>query len=69
MLITIKGVYDNGKIVLEEKPNIEKTNVLVTLLETTDTKKSGQRVFGTLKGKIKIHDDFDAPLVELKEYM
>jgi hypothetical protein len=34
MLITIKGTYENGKIILEEKPPFDhKVNVLVTFLE------------------------------------
>ena len=34
MLITIKGIYENGKIILEEKPPFDhKIDVLVTFLE------------------------------------
>lgn len=34
MLITIKGTYENGKIILEEKPPFDhKVDVLVTFLE------------------------------------
>ena len=32
-------------------------------------KKNKERNFGCLKGKIKMADDFDAPLDEFKEYM
>jgi hypothetical protein len=32
-------------------------------------KKISQREFGSLKGKIHLADDFDAPLDEFKDYM
>lgn len=44
---------------------------IAKLLETEPNKKSKspQRDFGILKGKIKISDDFDEPLVDFQEYM
>jgi hypothetical protein len=65
MLITIKGTYENGKITLQEKPPFDyKVNVLVTFLEEEiiDTKTLKPRVSGSLKGKIRISDDFNEPL-------
>jgi len=40
---------------------------IITLNTKTDVKK--QPVFGSGKGKMRIADDFDEPLDELKEYM
>jgi len=53
MQTTIKGIYDNGQIVLEE-------------IEPSSLQK---RPFGSLKGKIGIPDDFNEPLDDLKDYM
>ncbi len=69
MLTTIKGVYNNGEITLEEIPNIRKANVIVTLLEPYVEETKTNRQLGTLKGKIQISDDFDAPIDLLKDYM
>lgn len=35
----------------------------------TPTKKSREEMFGALRGKYKMADDFDAPLDDFKEYM
>jgi len=35
----------------------------------TMTKKEGSRKMGLLKGKMKMHDDFDAPVADFAEYM
>ncbi len=68
MLTTIKGVYDHGKIILSEEPQVhEKTEVIVTFLERTPD--SQVRKLGILKGKILVPDDFDEPLDDLNEYM
>ncbi len=69
MLTTIKGVYDNGEITLEEIPKIKKANVIVTILETYVEDIKTKRQLGTLKGKIQISEDFDAPIDLLKDYM
>ena len=34
-----------------------------------ESKKENKPTFGSLKGKIVIHDDFDEPLEDFKEYM
>lgn len=34
-----------------------------------NTDKRKDRVFGSLKGKIQLSDDFDAPLDDFKDYM
>ena len=72
MLTTIKGVYDNGVITLDEQPAVTgQVEVLVTFTENTTNKKIKQkRVFGIGKGSVLyMAEDFDAPLDDLKEYM
>ena len=72
MLTTIKGIYDNGQIVLDEMPPIKnKSKVVVTVLEEIESPASPikKRPFGSLKGKIGISDNFNEPLDDLKDYM
>jgi hypothetical protein len=69
MLATIKGYYDQGKIILDEKAPVDtKTEVIVTFL-TSQSKTFKIRRPGALKGKISVPDDFDEPLDDLKDYM
>lgn len=69
MLTTIKGTFDDGKIVLDEMPQTKnKSKVIVTFLEEIETP-SQKRRLGSLKGKIGIPDDFNNPLDDLKDYM
>jgi len=72
MLTAVKGIYQNGQIILEEPaPTNETVPVLVTFLEKekkySDIKP--KKVLGSLEGKISIPDDFNEPLDDLKEYM
>lgn len=72
MLTTIKGVYENGKITVTEKPPIQesKADVLITFLPKQ--KKEGglpKRILGGLEGKISVPEDFNEPLNDLKDYM
>ncbi len=73
MLQIVKGVYENGQIVLEEKPAVKPhTRVLVTFLtdEKEQQSKGKQKIIlGLLEGKIDTPDDFNEPLEDLKEYM
>jgi Protein of unknown function (DUF2281) len=71
MLTTIKGVYENGKIVLTEEPPVKtKADVIVTFLNGVMAENNtSKRILGGLEGKIKTPDDFDLPLDELKDYM
>ena len=74
MLTSIKGIYENGRIVLSEKtPFTETTEVIVTFLEKKDSKdmqlQKNEILFGSLKGKVNLPDDFNEPLDDLKEYM
>lgn len=73
MFTTVKGVYDGDKITLTEEPPVKtKTEVMVTFLsnETEKQNKGKQKIIlGLLEGKIKISDDFNEPLDDLKDYM
>lgn len=67
MLITIKGYYENGRIVLCEPAPVEaKTDVIVTFLTEPILQATGKRMPGGLKGKVSLPDDFDGPLDDLK---
>jgi len=51
MLTAIKGYYENGRIVMNEKAPVDsKTDVIITFL-TDDDKKGIKRIPGGLKGK------------------
>lgn len=72
MLTTISGTYEHGHLTLEEAPPTpQKMKVLVTFLEEVakPSFSNGKRPFGIAKGTIKLADDFDEPLDDLKEYM
>jgi Protein of unknown function (DUF2281) len=71
MLTTIEGIYENGHVVFNENPpTISKSKVLVTFIgEISNKTPFKKRPFGTLKGTIKLSDDFNEPLDELKDYM
>ncbi|GAB2700253.1 hypothetical protein GCM10027037_26250 [Mucilaginibacter koreensis] len=70
MLTAIKGVYDNGKIILDEKAPVEfKTEVIVTFLVEENKPKRVKGKPGGLAGRISIPDDFNDPLDDLKDYM
>ncbi|HAK77409.1 MAG TPA: hypothetical protein DCM71_10980 [Runella sp.] len=73
MYTAIEGIYENGTFTLNEAPPTrQKTKVLITFMRETpapiDTSKKGVRL-GSLEGKIRISDDFNAPINDLKEYM
>jgi hypothetical protein len=70
MLTTVKGIYENGRIVLDETPEAKnKSKVVVTFLEDDETERPSNRNLGSLKGKIGIPEDFNEPLDDLKDYM
>jgi hypothetical protein len=70
MLTTVKGIYENGRIVLDELPRAkDKSKVVVTFLEKSHPLPSQKRRLGSLKGKIGVPDNFNDPLDDLKEYM
>lgn len=76
MYTAINGIFDNGQIIFEEPPPINKRiKVLVTFLEEAETvlpdRQPGSLLrLGALQGKhYNIPDDFNEPLDDLKEYM
>lgn len=73
MFTTIKGIYDEGKIILTEEPPVKtRAEVMVTFLpddEEQQSKGKQKIILGMLEGKIKISDDFNEPLEDLKDYM
>jgi hypothetical protein len=72
MLTTIKGIYNNGEITMEEKPKItQPAKVLVTFVEEVEPdEKKKPRKAGYGKGTVTyISPDFDEPLEDLKDYM
>ncbi len=71
-MITIDATYENGQIIWEERPPVQKkTKVKVIFLEDDEqpSAKGGAVRIGSLKGKIAIPDDFNEPLDDLKDYM
>ncbi len=72
MLLTINGIFENGKIVLDElPPTNQKVPVKIIfpdIKKSTSLKKNEIR-FGSLKGKISVPANFDDELAELNEYM
>ena len=71
MLTTIKGIYENGEIKLEEKPDINKPmQVIVTFMEEVKEGEKKPLKAGFGKGTFTyISPDFDEPLDDLKDYM
>lgn len=74
MYTAIKGIYDNGQVILEETPPTKKAKVVVMFM--TDQEQTLEKPFnkgvkiGSLAGKgYSIPDDFNEPLDDLKEYM
>jgi hypothetical protein len=70
MLTTVKGYYDNGKIILSETPHVQnKSDVLVTFLNGgTDAHKEEKRRLGILSGKISIPDNFNDECNDFNEH-
>jgi len=72
MLQTIKGIYNNGRLTLEEMPEIsEPAEVLVTFTGNTVSEHPKKKlVFGFAKGGVQyMSADFNEPLDDLKDYM
>lgn len=73
MLTTVKGIYENGQVFLEEMPPTKaKMDIIITFLgevkERRKNKKQGVRL-GSWEGKYTIPDNFNEPLDDLKEYI
>jgi len=71
MLTTIKGIYSDGKIILNEDPPVKtKADVIVTFLTNENAEnKQVKRKPGGLEGKVTLPEDFNDPLDDLKDYM
>jgi len=71
MLTSVKGFYENGKVVLEELPKTdERMEVIITFTKEIKEESKQKRQFGSMKGLIiKMDDDFNEPLDDLKDYM
>jgi hypothetical protein len=72
MLTSVQGYYDGRQIVLSEVPDVTaKTKVIVTFLpnEVEISQIQSERPLGFMKGKIKISDNFDDDIDDLKDYM
>lgn len=68
MLTTVQGIYDNGRLLLEEEVSSKRARVIVTFLDDIEPVLS-KRKSGSMKGKIMISDDFNDPLEDFKDYM
>ncbi len=73
MFTQISGIYNNGSIILDEKPSLSKpVKVIVTFMEDEEVtiKKKKPLVAGFGKGTVSyMSPDFNEPLDELKDYM
>lgn len=71
MLTTIEGVYENGQVILTENPPLrKKAKVLITFMEEAEPNVSlKKRELGTMKGTIKMSEDFNESIDDLKDYM
>jgi hypothetical protein len=71
MLTSIKGYYENGQVILEELPTTNgRVDVIITFTEELKEQPKQKRQFGSMKGLIlKMDDDFNDPLDDLKDYM
>lgn len=72
MSLTIKGIFENGKIVLDELPPTNKkmpVKIIFPDIKSDSPLKKNEIRFGSLKGKISVPVDFDDELDVLSEYM
>lgn len=71
MLTTIEGIYENGQVTLKEIPPLKnKAKVLITFMEDVEGPfAEGKRPLGTMKGTIKMSDDFNDPISDLEDYI
>ncbi len=72
MLQAIKGYYDNGVVILDEQPKLKQREpIVITFLnENIELDKTRKvRKIGGFEGSIKVPNDFNEPLDDLKEYM
>lgn len=69
MLTALKGTYDNGQIVWDEIPPVQKrTKVVVTFLEQETELPRKPRKAGSLSGRGSPPANFNEPLDDLNEH-
>jgi hypothetical protein len=62
MLTTVRGIFENGKITLDETPPVnQRMEVIVTFVNEIPTTLK-KRQAGIVSGKFIMSDDFDEPL-------
>jgi hypothetical protein len=70
---TIKAIYDGTNFkAIQPIPVKGEYEVFITFIEPLKkdaSKTKREAMFGYLRGKYKIADDFDAPIDDFKEYM
>ena len=68
MLVTVEGVYKDGKVELAETPAVSEapTRVLVTFLPPEPAARTAQPLYGAWKGKVPEDFDLDAALREIR---
>ena len=70
MYSSIKGLFENGKLILlETPPTKKKSKVVITFLEELQESTTTKRRIGGLEGKIGTPEDFNEPINDLNEYM
>ncbi|HEY5464068.1 MAG TPA: hypothetical protein VIJ95_12480 [Hanamia sp.] len=72
MPLTIKGIFENGKIILEELPPSNKkmpVKIIFPDMKNEIPLKKNEIRFGSLKGKISVPDNFDDEPDVLNDYM
>lgn len=70
MLTSVNGVYENGRITLDEIPEIKnKSKIVVTFRDEVLPDSANKRRLGGSKGKVGTPDDFNSPLSDLNDYM
>ncbi len=62
-------IPDDHRITIDLPPEVPAGEARITLKIEQKRKNNIGSLFGIAKGKIKMSDDFDAPLEDFKEYM
>jgi predicted DNA-binding antitoxin AbrB/MazE fold protein len=72
MARTLAAIFEDGVLKPLEDPGLfehEVVDVEITRKSRGEATPRRQRTFGSAKGLIKIADDFDEPLEDLRDYM
>lgn len=56
MYKTVEGIYEDGKIMLKEKPRLKKSRVMVTFLEEGNGLKIFTRIPDVFKNPIRVSE-------------